>query len=272
MENLSMDQVILIASEYLLPIVWSIVILILGRIVAKILSKNIAKVLYKTKLDVTIVKFIQNLSFAALFAFVILAALEKVGVKTTTFAAVVAAAGLAIGFALQSSLSNFASGFMLLLFKPFKVGDYVQAGGVEGSVHEIQLFTTKMKTPDNKVVIVPNGQITGDSITNFSAEETRRIDLVIGVGYGDDLSKVKTVLNDIVAADTRIHKEPAVTIAVSELADSSVNLVVRPWVNTVDYWAVRFDLIETIKNRFDAEGISIPFPQRDLHVFNEKNA
>jgi len=205
--------------------------------------------------------------YYTLMAAVIIATINQLGVQTTSLLAVVGAAGLAIGLALQGSLSNFASGVMIVLFRPYKVGDVIEAGGVTGSVIEVQIFTTIMKTPDNKKIIVPNSQVMAGEITNYSANPTRRVDLVAGCGYDDDLDKVRGVLEGIIAADDRILSDPAPTIAISELADSSVNFVVRPWVNSADYWGVYFDLTEQIKKRFDAEGISIPYPQRDVHVY-----
>ena len=179
---------------------------------------------------------------------------------------ILGAAGLAIGLALQGSLQNFAAGVLIIIFRPYKVGDFIEGGGTTGVIEAMDIFTTRLKTGDNKTVIVPNAGILGGNITNYSAKPTRRIDMVIGCGYGDDLAKVKSVLNDILAADERILKDPAPTVAVAELGDNSVNFVVRPWVNSGDYWPVHFDLLETIKNRFDAEGISIPYPQRDVHL------
>ena len=183
----------------------------------------------------------------------------------------VAAAGLAVGLALQGSLSNFAAGFLIILFRPFKAGDYVEIAGTSGTVSDVSIFTTTLTTPDNKTVIVPNGNITNGNITNYSTQSTRRIDMVVGVGYDDDLSKVKKTLENLVKADKRILKDPACTIAVSELADSSVNLVLRPWVNSADYWVVKFDLIEAIKTTFDKEGISIPYPQQDMRIVSSND-
>jgi small conductance mechanosensitive channel len=197
---------------------------------------------------------------------VIIAALGRLGVNTSSFVAVIAAAGLAIGFALQGSLANFAAGVMLIFFRPFKVGDYVEAGGVSGTVEEVQIFMTALKTPDNKAVVVPNSSITGGNIVNYSAKPIRRVDLVMGIGYGDDIKRAKQVLEQVVSEDDRVLDDPAPTIAVLELADSSVNFAVRPWVRTPDYWSVYFDLTERIKLEFDARGISIPFPQRDVHL------
>jgi small conductance mechanosensitive channel len=220
----------------------------------------------KAHIDETLVTFSKNIIYTALMVFVLLAALGKMGIETTSFAAIIAAAGLAVGLSLQGTLGNFASGVMLILFRPFRVGDFVEAGGVSGIVEEVQIFSTRMRSADNKEIIVPNGQIIGSTITNYSARETRRLDLVIGVSYSDDLKKVRAVLEDILAADERILTDPAPVIGVLALGESSVDFAVRPWVKTADYWPLLFHLQETIKVRFDAEGISIPFPQRDVHV------
>src|SRR5690606_24819702 len=201
--------------------------------------------------------------------FVIVAALSQVGIQTASLIAVIGAAGLAIGLALQGSLANFAAGFLILLFRPFRAGDYIEAAGTAGTVEKILIFTTELKTPDNKQVIIPNGAITSDNIVNYSANDTRRVDLVVGISYGDDIDKAKAVLRDVVAADSRVLSSPETTIAVSELADSSVNLIGRPRVNTGDYWGVYWDLTEAIKKRLDQEGISIPFPQRDVHFHQQ---
>ncbi len=272
METISTDKLIELIQSYGLPLIWAAVVFVIGRIVARFISNIVAKMMIKGKVDETLVKFVKSVTYIALMIFVSLAALGKLGIETTSFAAILAAAGLAIGFALQGTLGNFAAGFMLILFRPFRVGDYVEAGGVAGVIEEIQIFSTKMRSPDNKEITVPNGQIIGGTITNYSAKETRRVDLVIGVSYNDDLKKVRAVLEDILAKDERVLKDPEPTIGVLELADSSVNFVVRPWVKSGDYWPVRFDTQETIKLRFDAEGISIPFPQQDLHIIKEESA
>jgi len=247
-------------------IIGAIAILVIGRIVVGILTGIIRRLMTKSKADETLTKFVVSLAKIALMTFVFIAALGALGVETTSIIAVVGAAGLAIGFALQGSLANFAAGVMLIIFRPFKAGDFVDAGGSMGSVEEISIFNTIFKTPDNKVVIVPNGNIVSGNITNFSAEEKRRIDLVFGIGYDDDLKKAKQVLQQIIAADNRILTDPEPTIGVLELADSSVNFAVRPWVKTADYWDVYFDLTEKVKLTFDEMGISIPFPQSDIHV------
>lgn len=252
---------------YALDVVIAVVIFILGRWVAKAVVGVVRRLMKKRDVDLTLSRFVTNMLFAFLMAVVIIAALGQLGVQTTSLVAIVGAAGLAIGLALQGSLSNFASGVMIITFRPFKAGDYVEAGGVSGAVEEVSIFNTTLKTPDNKRVIVPNAQITGGSITNYSAEDKRRIDLVFGIGYGDDIRKAKEVIEVVLAEDERILKDPAPTIGVIELGASSVNLAVRPWVATSDYWDVYFALNEHMKQRFDAEGISIPFPQRDLHMY-----
>ncbi|PLX92210.1 MAG: mechanosensitive ion channel protein [Desulfuromonas sp.] len=266
MESISPDKALQLFQDYAMPLIWSIVIFIVGRIVARIITNAIGKMMTKSKVDETLIKFGKNMVYITLMIFVILAALGKLGIETTSFAAILAAAGLAIGLSLQGTLGNFASGVMLILFRPFKVGDFVEAGGVAGVIEEIQIFSTRMKSGDNKEITVPNGQIVGSTITNYSAKETRRIDMVIGVGYNDDLKKVRAVLEEILKKDQRVLEDPAPTIGLIELGESSVNFVVRPWVKTGDYWPALFDLQEEIKLRFDAEGISIPFPQRDLHI------
>lgn len=255
-------------SLYGLKVLAAIAIFFAGKWLAK-KAVGIAKnLMLKAKIDETLVSFCGNILNGLALAFVIIASLNQLGVETTSLAAVIAAAGLAIGLALQGSLSNLAAGVMIILFRPFKIGDYVEAGGTAGTVEEISIFTTIFKTPDNRQVIVPNNSITSGVIVNFSAKSERRVDLVVGVGYGDDLSKVKQVLTRIVEEDDRILHDMETKIAVSELADSSVNLVVRPWVKSPDYWGVYFDLTEKIKTTFDQEGISIPFPQRDVHVID----
>jgi len=254
------------AIPWLINIALALLIFVVGRMVVGLLSRVVRKVLARAKLDDMLVDFISGLVRSVLLALVIIAALDQLGVDTTSLIAVLGAAGLAIGLALKDSLNNFASGVLLILFRPFKTGDFIEAAGVAGAVEKITIFSTVVKTGDNKEVIVPNAAIYGGVITNYSARETRRIDMVFGIGYGDDIRKARDVMRKVIDADERVLKDPEVTIAVSELADSSVNFVVRPWVRTEDYWAVRFDLTERIKLAFDEEGISIPYPQLDLHM------
>ena len=221
----------------------------------------------KAQVDETIVSFTCNIVYAALLTFVALAALNLVGVQTTSFVAVIGAAGLAVGFALQGSLSNLAAGVMIILFRPFKAGDFIEASGEAGVVDSVQIFTTTLTTPDNKTIIIPNSGVTDGNITNYSAKDTRRIDMIIGCGYQDDLAKVKSVLEGILNADTRILKDPEPTIGIAELGDNSVNFAVRPWVKTEDFWDVKFATLEAVKREFDAAGLNIPYPQRDVHVY-----
>ncbi len=251
---------------YGLRIVVAVVIFVVGKWIAKLISKLIGKGMTRAKVDKTLVNFVQHLCYIALLAFVVIAALDKLGIQTNSFIAIIGAAGLAIGFALQGSLSNFAAGVLMLIFKPFKVGDFVEVSGVSGTVEEVQIFNTILASPDNKQVIIPNSKVTGSNIFNYSVNGTRRVDLVIGVSYEDDLKKVQKVIEQVVASDDRVLQDPAVKIAVSELGDSSVNFVVRPWVNTDDYWDVYFDLTKNLKLSLDENGISIPYPQRDIHM------
>ena len=222
--------------------------------------------LQRSEVDATLIGFLTNLIYIGAMALVIITALGKLGVNTASFAAVIAAAGLAIGFALQGSLANFAAGVMLVIFRPFQVGDYVEAGGVSGTVEEIQIFATMFKTPDNKQVVVGNAAVTDGTIVNYSAKDTRRVDLVFGIGYDDDIKKAKDLLQKIRDEGERILNDPAPTVGLLELADSSVNFAVRPWVQTADYWDVYFALQERVKLAFDAAGISIPYPQSDVHM------
>lgn len=249
-----------------LKILTAVLIVVVGRWVARVIRGATEKLMTRSKVDATLVTFVGNLIYIALLTFIILAALAHLGIQTTSFIAVIGAAGLAVGLALQGSLANFAAGILLLIFRPFEVGDFIEGAGVAGIVEEIHIFTMQLRTPDNKTIIIPNAKITGDNITNYTKKENRRVDLVIGVSYGDDIEKVKNVVADVLNGDPRILRDPSPTVAVLELGDSSVNFAVRPWVKTADYWNVYFDTTESIKKRFDAEGISIPFPQRDVHL------
>ena len=270
----SAEEIEGLINTYVIPwginIVMAIVIYIVGKIVVNILISVFGKLMAKSKYDDMLVDFLKSILRALLMLFVIIAALNQLGVNTTSLVAILGAAGLAIGLSLQGSLQNFAAGVMLLVFKPFKSGDFIEAGGTMGTVKSIGIFSTVMTTPDNKEIIVPNGAIYSNNITNFSAKDTRRVDMVFGIGYGDDLLKAKQILEGMVTEDSRILSEPAPQVAVSELGDSSVNFVVRPWVNSGDFWGVKFDFTEAVKLRFDQEGISIPFPQMDVHVHKEE--
>ena len=252
--------------EYGMNIVAAILTLVIGLFVARLISGGFHKVLTKRKLESTIVDFATAMTRYVVIAFVVIAALSRIGVQTTSFIALIGAAGLAVGLALQGSLSNFASGILIVMLRPFKAGEYIEAAGTAGSVVSVQIFSTTLTTPDNKFVVVPNSAILGGNIINYSRMPTRRIDLVIGVSYGSDLAKTRELLDRVVKANSAVLATPAPQVAVAELAASSVNLVVRPWVNCEDYWKVRFELMEAIKNGLDAEGIEIPFPQMDLHI------
>lgn len=252
--------------KLLMNVIAALVILIIGRWIAKIIYGLIIRAMARAKIETTLSNFLSSIAYYALMAVVLITALGSLGVETTSITAILATAGLAVGLALKDSLASFASGVMLILFKPFKIGDYVEAGGISGSVEQIHIFHTKLRTPDNKEITVPNSMVAGDAITNYSAKSTRRIDLVVGCGYNDDLLEVKQFLNDLIGQDDRILTDPEPTVAVDELADSSVNFVVRPWVNSADYWAVKWDLTEKIKVGFDSRGFNIPFPQQDVHM------
>jgi small conductance mechanosensitive channel len=253
-------------AAYWLRVVGAIVIFVVGRWLAKLISKLVGKAMTKARVDATLTSFVENLCHIALLVFVVIAAISNLGVETGSFAVVVGAAGLGIAFALQGSLANFAAGVMLILFKPFKVGDYVELAGTAGTIKEIQIFNTILTSPDNVRVIIPNGQVTGNNVLNYTVNGTRRIDLVVGVSYEDDLKKTQQVIEGVLAEDSRILKDPPATVAVCELGDSSVNFVVRPWVKADDYWDVRFDTTRKLKLALDKNGITIPFPQRDIHM------
>ena len=264
------DNIVEILGSYAFSLVMALLIFIIGKWAVNKIVALLGKVLRKVKgMDETLIKFLENIVYYALMIVVLLTALGKLGVETTSFLAILGAAGLAIGLALKDSLGNFASGVMIIMFKPFKVGDVVTAAGVTGCVSEVGIFNSVFTTPDNQKIIIPNGAITSGSITNINANDTRRVDLVVGIGYEDDIKKTKDVLNDIISSHEKVLLDKGITVAVSELADSSVNFVVRAWVKTPDYWDVKFALTETIKLRFDAEGISIPFPQQDVHHYNK---
>ncbi len=266
-----LEQLTKVGTEYGLKIVFAIAILIVGRIAASIVRSLVRKAAGRAKADPTLVAFAGNIAQISVIVFAVIAAMGKLGVQTASFIAVIGAAGLAVGLAFQGSLSNFAAGFLLVIFRPFKVGDFIEAAGESGVVKDISVFTTTIMTMDNKKVIVPNAKLTADNITNYTAEPMRRVDLTVGVGYGDDLDKVKKVLTAVVKENKLVLEEPETQIAVAEMADSSVNFVVRPWTETGNYWTVYFELTEAIKKRLDKEGINIPFPQRDVHIYQESS-
>jgi small conductance mechanosensitive channel len=247
-------------------IVVALVIFYVGRFAISIIVRGLRKLMQKQEVDKTLETFVCNLVRIALLIVVVIAAIGALGIQTTSFIAIFGAAGLAVGLALQGSLSNFAAGVLIVLFRPYRVGNFVEAAGVSGTIEQVQILTTILTTPDNKQIIVPNSQIMDSIITNYSAKDTRRVDMVVGVSYSDDLDKVRKTLEELVAADERILADPACKIAVSQLADSSVNFIVRPWVKAADYWPVMFEMTEAIKKRFDQEGISFPFPQQDVHL------
>jgi small conductance mechanosensitive channel len=255
---------------YLIKFVIAIAIFIVGKFVAKLIRSATVKILTHKKFDDTVISFLASLIYGLVVMVAFIAAISHLGFNTTSLVAIVGAAGLAIGLALQGSLSNFASGILLISLRPFKAGDFVEIAGTAGVVEEVHVFSTQLRTGDNKTVIIPNGAITGGTITNYSAKPTRRIDLVIGVGYNADLKQAKKILHDVVSSHELVLKDQAITIGVSELADCSVNFVVRPWVKTSDYWPVHFDLLESIKVELDKAGIEIPFPQLSVHV-NQEN-
>ncbi len=249
----------------------ALVVFVFGRWIAKLICGFVNRIMKRANMDDILVSFIGNILYFALLVVVVIAALDQLGVNTSSVLAVFAAAGLAVGLALKDSLSNFAAGVMLVFFKPFKNGDFIEAGGQSGVVEEIRIFNTVIRTGDNREITIPNSHIYGGTIVNFSARDTRRIDLVFGVGYDDDLKQAKALIENIMAEDERIFKDPAPVVMLLELAESSVNFAVRPWVKSADYGAVRADLLTTLKIRCDAEGISIPYPQRDVHVYQQES-
>ncbi|WP_313952997.1 mechanosensitive ion channel domain-containing protein [Accumulibacter sp.] len=265
------DQLVVLVTEHGtsigMKVVAAILIFLVGRWLARVVTNVARKAFQKAKVEDTLEKFLCNMLNAVLLVVVVIAAIGALGVQTTSMLAVLGAAGLAVGLALQGSLSNFASGVLIVAFRPYKVGDFIEAGGVAGTVKEVQIFTTIIHAPDNKKILVPNSQIMAGTIVNYSANPTRRLDLVVGCSYGDDVDEVRKLLNEIVASDERILADPAPTIEVVALGESSVNFVVRPWVNSADYWAVHFHLHAQVKKRFDQAGLHIPFPQRDVHVY-----
>lgn len=262
------DSLRMLGMDFAIKLLIAIAIFYVGRIVARVVTRVLRNVMQARGVDQILESFVCNLVYSVLMLFIIIASIDQIGIQTTSLIALMGAAGLAIGLALQGSLANFASGVLIVMFRPYRVGDYIEAAGIAGSVLQVQILSTVLNTGDNKQIIVPNGQIMGSIITNYSANETRRVDMTVGVSYDDDLDKVRSTIQELIDADDRILKDPECLIAVAELADSSVNFTVRCWVNRSDYSAVKFGLTEAIKKRFDKEGISFPYPQRDVHIYN----
>ena len=260
------DKIMEMISLYGLNIITAVVIFIVGRWIAKGVRKIVKRMMTKANVEPILIGFTSNMVYIGLLAFIIIAALGRLGIQTTSFIAILGAAGLAVGLALQGSLANFAAGFLMVVFRPFRVGDYIEGAGVAGTVEQIQIFTTTLTTPDNKTIIIPNGKLTSDNIVNWTVKGTRRVDMVFGIGYDDDIDKARKIMEDVLAKDERILKDKPTQIAVVELADSSVNFVVRPWAKVSDYWGVYMDAMENIKKAFDEQGISIPYPQQDVHL------
>ena len=263
------DQLMAFGANYGLKIIGAIIILILGRIAAGIGRKIVTKVMVKANTDTAVVSFVGSLVHILILTFAVLAALAKFGIQTASFVAVLGAAGFAVGFALQGSLANFAAGVLILVFRPFRTGDLIDVAGVFGTVKEIHLFTTTLATVDNVQIIVPNGKLYGDIIKIYSAIDTGRVDMVVGIGYTSSICLAFEIMSKLLGEDPRVLKDPATTIAVAELADSSVNFVVRPWCKKEDYWDLKFDFTRKVKEQFDENGIEIPFPQRTVHMIQE---
>lgn len=262
----NMGQLITFIAAYGLKIIVALAIFIVGKWIAKKVTGFIGARMTANNVDITVSKFVQNILYYIAMVVILIAVLGQLGIQTASFVAIIGAAGLAVGLALQGSLANFAAGVLLILFRPIKVGDFVEVAGVAGVIQEISIFSTTLTTGDNKTIIIANASVMGSNIINYSTQATRRIDMVVGVAYDSNLEQVKTLLKEIADADDRVLKDKDVTIGVLELADSSVNLVFRPWVKSADYWGVHFDLHERIKNRFDEAGIGIPYPTMDVNV------
>ncbi len=267
--NIYVEKGIEMIMEYGPKLLLAIITLIIGLMVIKAFAKGISRTMAKSNTDESLRRFLTSLARVGLKVLLFISVASMVGIQMTSFIAILGAAGLAVGLALQGSLANFAGGVLILLFRPYKIGDFIDAAGHMGTVRDIQIFNTILKTPDNKTIIIPNGVLSNGSITNFSTEPTRRVDMVFGIGYGDDIKKTKDLLSSIVNSDERVLKDPEPLVVVSSLGDSSVNFTVRVWCNSGDYWGLFFDMQEKVKLEFDNAGISIPFPQRDVHVFNQ---
>ncbi len=268
--NINWNEAWRLVINFGLDVLLAVVTLIIGLWIIKILMGGVKKGMEKRDVDVALRQFLGSILGITLKIMLLISVISMVGIEMTSFVAILAAAGLAVGMALSGTLQNFAGGVMIILFKPFKVGDFISAQGHTGTVNEIQIFNTILKTPDNKTIIIPNGGLSTSSMTNFSTEPQRRVDFSFGIGYGDDIDKAKAIIKGLIDKDVRILKDPEPFIAVSELADSSVNFAVRVWAEAADYWGIFFDMNENVKKSFDKEGVSIPFPQTDVHVYNEK--
>jgi len=266
-----LDRLQAFVTDYGLKIIGAIIILIVGRIASGIVRSITKKVMTKAKVDETITSFVGTMAYFVVMAFTVVAALSKFGIETASFVAILGAAAFAVGFALQGSLSNFASGVMILLFRPYKIGDFVEVAGVAGIVMDVHIFTTTIRTGDNIKIIVPNSKIYGDVIKNVTGYDTRRVDMVIGISYASPIGKAIDIAMDVMKSDPRVLADPEPQVVVAELADSSVNLALRPWVKTTDYWGAKFDITRRIKEEFDTNGIEIPFPQRVVHMVSESN-
>ncbi len=276
MDAINIQELVGIAQTWLLEfgvnIIAALAIFVIGKWVAGFLKRFVVRVMERQNIDATLTKFVSSLVYIGLLVFVVIAALSQVGVQTTSFVAIIGAAGLAVGLALQGSLANFAAGVLMIIFRPIQVGDLVEAGGALGHVEEISIFTTNLVTLDNKTVIIPNGNVTSGNIVNYSRKGKIRIDLVFGIGYGDDMKKAKDIMMEVMSSDERVMENPEPMVGLLELGDNSVNFAARPWVDPAVYWDVYFDINERVKQRFDEEGVSIPFPQRDVHIFQENDS
>jgi small conductance mechanosensitive channel len=269
LENIS-EKITNLVLEYGPKLLGAILVFIVGSWVIKVIMKNFRKLLEKRSIDDSLKPFLISITGVLLRIMLIISVLSMIGIQMTSFVAILAAAGLAIGMALSGTLSNFAGGVMILLFKPFKVGDYIEGQGHSGTVREIQIFNTILKTPDNKTIIIPNGGLSNSSMINYSTEPLRRVDWTFGIGYGDSVKKARDVISKLAAEDDRILKDPPLFIGLTALADSSVNFAVRAWVKAEDYWAVYFSMNEKVYNTFEQEGLNIPFPQMDIHLIKEE--
>jgi small conductance mechanosensitive channel len=267
-----LEAIVPYITRYGMQVLGAVIILILGKIASSIAAKMVRKAMTRAKADPALIGFLASGISIAILAFAVIAALAKFGVQTTSFIAVLGAAGLAVGLALQGSLSNFAAGVLILIFKPIRIGDLVEVAGKLGKVADIGIFVTTLNSLDNQKLIIPNSMVTGDVINNVNGNGTRRVDMMAGISYADDMNKAKAILEKILAEHPKVLKDPAPTVAVKELADSSVNFIVRPWCDGADYWTVWFDVTQRTKEEFDSAGISIPFPQTDVHLFQESAA